>query len=366
MSDLLNYKCPACGGTMEFDSSIQKMKCPYCDTVFEMADMEYKDEVLNKPEQDTNDNATDNMCVFICQSCGGEIIGDETTAATECPYCGNAVVMSGRFSGELKPDYIIPFKLDKKAAKAQYEKHISGKFLLPKTFRDQNHIDEIKGIYVPFWTFDSDIDSGANFVGKNIREWSDKNYNYVETAYYDVYRSGTMSFSNVPVDGSEKMDDDLMESIEPFDFSEAVPFQSAYLAGYFADRYDVDKDTCALRANERISQSSSELLRRTAEKDYSIVDEVNDNEILDSILGGNSEHKRYVNIQNGVVKYTLFPVWMLTTKYQNQKFTFAMNGQTGKFVGDLPVDKQKKRALFWSVFAGVSAVATAVAYFLIG
>ena len=99
------------------------------------------------------------MRSYVCKSCGGEIVGDATTAATACPFCGNPVVMMGQFVGALRPDYVIPFKLDKKAAKAALMKHYGSKRLLPKVFKDQNHIDEVKGVYVPFWLFDTDVDA---------------------------------------------------------------------------------------------------------------------------------------------------------------------------------------------------------------
>ncbi len=133
-------------------------------------------------------------------------------------------------SGALKPDYVIPFKLRQKAAKAGLMRHLRGKRLLPKVFKDQNHIDEIKGVYVPFWLFDTDADADIRYRATRVRSWSDKNYNYTETKFFMVGRSGSIGFTRVPVDGSTKMEDDLMESIEPFEFKEAVPFQTAYLA----------------------------------------------------------------------------------------------------------------------------------------
>ena len=161
MAVLQEYKCPCCGGAIAFDSTVQKMKCPYCDTEFEMEALAgYDSELKNTGEDDMKwetsagaewqEGETDGLRSFVCKSCGGEIVGDANTAATSCPFCGNPVVMMGQFSGALKPDYVIPFKLDKKAAKEALNRHYSGKRLLPKVFRDQNHIDEIKGVYVPF------------------------------------------------------------------------------------------------------------------------------------------------------------------------------------------------------------------------
>ena len=250
MAVLQEYKCPACGGALEFDSKLQKVKCPYCDSEYTMEELKSIDAGLDKEsasdgEQQTQvgnewtESEESGLRSYVCQSCGGEIVGDATTAATACPFCGNPVVMMEQFSGMLKPDLVIPFKLDKNDAKAAFKKHISGKRLLPKTFKDENHIDEIKGIYVPFWLFDAHADASVTYDAETVRTWSDSDYNYTETKYYKAYRSGYTDFAAIPVDGSQKMADDLMESIEPYNLSEAVDFQTAYLAGYFADKYDV-------------------------------------------------------------------------------------------------------------------------------
>lgn len=198
------------------------------------------------------DGEADGLRSYVCKSCGGEIVGDGNTAATSCPFCGNPVVMMGQFSGALKPDLVIPFKLDKKAAKAGLMQHLAGKRLLPKVFKDQNHIDEIKGVYVPFWLFDADADAQVRYKATKVREWSDNDYDYKDIEYYLVRRAGSLGFEHVPVDGSSKMPDDLMESIEPYDFADAVEFQTAYLAGYLADKYDVDAEQSVERANERV------------------------------------------------------------------------------------------------------------------
>lgn len=126
-------------------------------------------------------------------------------------------------------------------------------------FKDQNHIDEVKGIYVPFWLFDADAEADLRYRATRVQSWNDSSYHYTKTSYFAVMRSGTISFERVPVDGSSQMPDDLMESIEPFDFSQAVDFQTAYLAGYLADKYDVDAEQSMERANERVKTA-----RRTA------------------------------------------------------------------------------------------------------
>ena len=353
MAEIIEYKCPNCSGAIAFDSSIQKMKCPYCDSELEMDSLKKLDEELTDlpasedlswEKSDSNqwqEEEADQMRVYACESCGGQLVTDETTAATSCPYCDNPVVLKERLAGDLKPNYVIPFKLDKKAAKEALNKHVLGKRLLPKVFKDQNHIDEIKGIYVPFWLFDAVADADGRYVGTVVRSWSDSNYNYTETNYYSLLRSATMSYERVPVDASSKLDDGLMQSLEPFDFKEAVDFQTAYLAGYLADRYDQTLENSLSLANQRIRQST-------------------ENKLASTVQGYRDIRKEdtSIRLKNGSPLYVLYPVWLLNTSWKGEKYTFAMNGQTGKFVGNLPLDRQA----YWTYFISIALTVAALGY----
>ena len=230
--------------------------------------------------------------------------------------------------------------MDKKAAKEGLKAYFKGKRLLPSLFASENHLEEIKGLYVPVWLFDADAMGNAKYRGTKVRTWSDSNYIYTETRFYGITRGGTVGFERVPVDGSTKMLDELMESLEPFNFADAVDFNTAYLAGYMADKYDLSAEQTVSRANARIKQSTEEILRNSIHGMYT------------SVL---QEHSN-VRIQQGKAKYALYPVWVLQTTWNGKNYLFAMNGQTGKFVGELPVDKGAYWK-YWGMFAaGFSAI----------
>lgn len=340
MPDVLEYKCPNCGGALVFDSDLQKMKCPYCESVFEVEQFQSKEEQLEERLKDAASGAAqtegpdknersdlDGMKIYSCKSCGAEIIAEETLGATTCPYCGNQIVMTGNFSGDLRPDVVIPFKLKKQEVLKRLEEHMKNKKLLPKIFKDKHHIEEIKGIYVPYWLFDAKAEGCLQYdASKLTKVWKKGNYRYEEYSFYDVVRKGSMEFRDIPADGSRKMPDDLMESLEPFDTSEAVDFQTAYLAGYLADRYDVSKEECMKRVRQRAESSVHITLEG-------------------SVTGYDTLHCRSEKIQvkQQNVQYALFPVWLLNTSWNGKMYTFAMNGQTGRFIGNLPVDWK----LFW-------------------
>lgn len=350
MATLLDYECPCCGGKIEFDSTSQLMKCPFCDTEFEVEALQGYNNVMNEqPQEDMEwqsaaggtwaEGETNGMMVYTCNSCGGEIVADRTAGATSCPYCDSPVVMTGQFAGDLRPDLVIPFKLDKERAVESLKKHLEGKFLLPKAFKDENHIEDIKCVYVPFWMFDANASGHIVYKATKVRRWENTRYRYTETKYYSVIRAGSLSFANVPVDGSSKMPDDIMESIEPFDLSQAKDFSTAYLSGYLADKYDVTAEQSVDRANTRIKESVRDELRRTVTGFNSVV-----------------EQREALRLSDASAKYVLCPVWMLSTKWNDRNFLFAMNGQTGKFVGDLPVDMGK----FWRMLIPLAAVLGAV------
>ncbi|MCL2223992.1 MAG: hypothetical protein FWB96_03380 [Defluviitaleaceae bacterium] len=349
--ELIKYKCPNCDGGVEFDTGTQMMKCPFCDSEFDVEALKSMDDGIETEQQDvewaTHDDTEwtageqEGMRVYLCNTCAGEIIADESTAATSCPYCTNPVIMKGQLSGSARPDLIIPFKLDKNAAMEALSNHLKGKKLLPKCFKSTKRLNEIKGLYVPFWLFDADVDANMRYRTTSVRTWSDTRFIYTETRHFNVLRQGALAFDKVPVDASAKMPADLMESIEPFDISAAMDFQTAYLSGYLADKFDFCEKHCIDRANERIRASTEDAFRKTV-TGYSTV----------------TPQYRGVYLRKSVVKYALLPVWVLSTTWRDQTYLFAMNGQTGKFVGDLPTDW----GIFWKWFAILTVIITAILF----
>ena len=352
MAGLQEYKCPCCGGAIAFDSKIQKMKCPYCDTEFEMDelkgyDAELQNEQADDMEWDTSagsewqEGETDGLRTYVCKSCGGEIVGDANMAATSCPFCDNPIVMMGQFAGALKPDLVIPFKLDKKAAKEGLKKHLTGKRLLPKIFKDQNHIDEIKGVYVPFWLYDFDAETEMTAKAEKIRTERHGDTEYTYTDHFHVYRDVEAQFEKVPADASEKMDDDTMDKLEPFDYTALKPFAMPYLSGYLSERYNFTDEQMQSRVRKRVDRYITEIARSTM-LGYSTVS------VLDNHISMNNKHN----------EYALLPVWMLNCRYHGKDFNFVLNGQTGKIVADRPISKGKAAAYFVGIFVIMMIVLT--------
>ena len=372
-TQVTNYQCPACTGPLHYSAKSGKLACDYCGSSFDVAEIEAlyarkeaeaaaakhaadaKAEAAQAAKAeaaeaaaasggwDTSDLSrdwgaeADGLRVYSCPSCGAELICDQSTAATACPYCGNPAIVPGQFSGALRPDYILPFRLSKDDAVQALRAHYKGKPFLPRSFTSANHIEQIQGVYVPFWLFDGGAEGAASYRASNTNVFVSGDYEITETRHYHVVRAGSLAFEKIPVDASSKMPDDHMDSIEPFDYAQLRPFSTAYLPGYLADKYDVTIDDSRDRADTRCRETLAQALRDTVTGYGACVTERED-----------------IALRRGKVHYALLPVWMLSTKWRGQDFLFAMNGQTGKLVGDLPTD----RGRFWGMFAAIAAPLT--------
>ena len=353
-TQVTNYQCPACTGPLHFDEQSGKLKCDYCESSFAVEEVEALFAEKNaRAESQTPHEAVSSewgedaakMRAYNCPSCGAELICDETTAATACPYCGNPAIVPGQFSGNKKPSFIIPFKLTKEQAVAALKKHYQGKPLLPKAFSDENHLQEIKGVYVPFWLFNGVADADVAFKTTRTHAHTTGKERVITTDHYEVWRKGTMAFNHVPVDGASKMPDAYMDAIEPFDYGGLEPFSLSYLPGFLADKYDVPAEECAPRVESRCRNTALDAMRNTVVGYESCIPVRED-----------------VSVKCSEAEYALLPVWLLSTKWKEKTYLFAMNGQTGKLVGDLPVSRERLLGWFGGIFAASAVVMSLIRF----
>jgi DNA-directed RNA polymerase subunit RPC12/RpoP len=332
-----SYKCPACGAGIAFDIETQKWACKFCGSVFDRLDGA---ETPGAPEGASSAEtppvgdgaAYEHTVRYSCPSCGGAILADETTAATFCVYCHNPAILSERVEGVRRPERMIPFKLGKDTVKDALAKYCRRRPLLPGDFRAFAEKGEVSGLYVPFWLHSAEIRCRMSAEGKQISTWSDARYVYTKTDTYEVEREADVAFQGVPADGSARMDDRLMEQLEPFNAKEMTAFDPAYLSGHFAETYDVDAEESGKRALPRMEKAAEGMTRETITGYQSVSLRRNDRQTL------RRSHE-----------YALLPVWTLMARYKEKQYAFAMNGQTGKLAGNLPISG--KRALFWAAAA---------------
>ena len=360
---ITNYKCPACSGPLHFAAKSGQMECEFCGSTYSVEEIEAhyaeedakaaqaKAEADHKPASDNEWAVSDEMWngegmkSYSCPSCGATLVCDDNLAASSCPYCGNPTVVPGQFTDMLKPDYVIPFKLEKDDALKALKKHYGNKYLLPQAFKNANHLDEIKGVYVPFWLYDGKAYGDCEYEAVKSETKRQGDEQITNKEIYHVERKGTLEFSKIPADASTKMDDNLMESIEPYKYEDLKPFSKAYLTGYMADKYDVEAKDDAPRVISRAKESTRNALYNDV-KGYTNVTPKTEN----------------IRVEQGKAYYAMLPVWLLTTRWNGNNYTFAMNGQTGKLVGDLPTNKPK----MWMTIAAIFAVVMLATMFIAG
>lgn len=376
MSDV-QLKCPSCGAPINFDVPSGKMKCSFCGASFTVEEVNQFNGISQanaeldaahaqqagtsgaaggagtaaNPETQISttpaegqpgwveppptylDEATgQQMAQFQCNSCGGEIIGSPDMVSARCPWCNNNFVATGQLTSTRVPDRMIPFAMTKEQALEAFKANMKGLKLIPREFK-QVSVDDIQGVYVPYWLYDATVAGEGNFSCENIRTWTDSEYEYTEHREYQVYRSANVAFLDVPVAGTTKVTDKITESVEPFDYTKSVAFSPAYLTGFMTNKYDVDAQDANPRALERMKDSTEEVLRNSI-SGYDTVSTINTS----------------IQPAFGELEYVFLPMWLMNVKFQGKNYNYAMNGQTGKFVGTFPVSERK----YWTGLIGIA------------
>lgn len=384
MSDV-QLKCPSCGAPINFDVPSGKMKCSFCGASFTVEEVNQFNGISQanaelgaahakqagtmgtaagggagntatpetqisaapaegqpgwvEPPPTYLDEATgQQMAQFQCNSCGGEIIGSPDMVSARCPWCNNNFVATGQLTSTRVPDRMIPFAMTKEQALEAFKDQMKGLKLLPKAFKNVS-VDDIQGVYVPYWLYDATVAGEGKYSCERTHTWSDSDYDYTEHEVFDVYRSGNVAFLDVPVSGTTKVTGELTESIEPFDYTKSVAFSPAYLTGFMTNKYDVDAQTANPRALERMKESTEQVLR-------------------DSINGYDTISTVSTSIQPafGELEYVFLPIWLMNVGFEGKNYNYAMNGQTGKFVGTFPVSNGK----YWGGLIGIAIPLTII------
>lgn len=347
----ITYKCPNCGGGLLFEPETQKYKCEYCLSRFAQEDLERQvfEEGTGIEDDAGKDDAADEAAVYSCPSCGAEVVTDSTTAATFCYYCHNPVILSGRLRGEYLPDCVVPFGIDRKQAEKSFREWIGKKRYVPRAFYSSGQIEKLTGVYFPYWIFRCRIDGKLSAQGTKLRSWTAGNMRYSERKTYQVERQGQVKIDYVARNAIQRADSRLCEGVLPYSREGIKSFSMGCLSGFVAEKRDRGKEEFIPEVYQEVKDFALSRLKESA--------------------GGYTELKvsqQTADVLDARWDYGLFPVWTLTYKgpEDGKVYYFAMNGQTGKICGELPVDGGKLFGLFISVFLPVFFVLLGVGYFL--
>lgn len=363
--DIVEYKCPNCTADLKFQPSTQRLSCEYCGGSFTIEEIKKifaktESSLDNEPqseseskksysdEQPQSDDFSENTKLYHCASCGAEIMATSQQTALFCYYCHNPVILSGKMTGKFRPKKVIGFKVSRDEAIKAFKKWCFKRFV-PKDFKTNQQLEKITGLYVPFWLSDGKVkfDFSANCY--KVRRWSSGSYDYTETKEFAVKRRGNLAAEGVPADGSKRIEDTLMEAIEPFDYTEMHDFSMSYLSGFFAEKYDMDDLTMLPNVKNRLSKACKKIIMSSI-KDYTSV---------------KIENESY-DVTDVKMDYAMLPVWFMSYKYKDKVYEFVMNGQTGKIAGTPPLDEGKLRLCTWSIMAACALVSALAGSLILG
>lgn len=315
------YKCKNCGGNVVYDPEKQEMFCPFCES--------------EKSEERTNESGD----IKVCPNCGGEIPILEHTSALQCPYCDHYVILNVRIEGEFTPNKIIPFKYGKEKVKNLIKEKFKKNIFAPTDFLSEARLNSMTGEYVPFWMFDYDANCIYQGEGTKVRRWVANDIEYKETSYFDIRRDMDIEFRGIPADASNKMPDNIMDLMEPYQYGELVDFKPEYMSGFEGEKYNLSSGELEFRAKLKMEDSANQLINNSI-SGYQTVRQMNKN----------------ICVNNNEAKYSLLPVWKYIYSYADKQYPFYVNGQTGKIVGKTPVSKHKVMAYGLTIWGVLTAM----------
>lgn len=315
------FKCKNCSGNTVYSPELHALYCPYCSS------------------ENTGQRTCDAYQIQTCPDCGGELAIEEHTSALRCKYCDNYIILNDRVEGEYQPHKIIPFKFSKEMTKKLLRDNFKRCVFAPTDFLSEAKLDSMQGEYVPFWMYDYLTRCQYQGEGVKIRSWRSGNTEYTETSYYTLERDFDLTYNDIPVDASIKMNDNIMDLLEPYNYAELTEFSPEYMSGFGGEKYNMASGEVEFRAKDKMSKSAEAFLSQSI-SGYSRV----------------TQRMKNINAQNNKTEYSLLPVWKYTYTYNDVIYPFYINGQTGKVVGKVPVSFKKVLAYGVSLWASLTGI----------
>ena len=329
------FVCPHCGANVVFDPGRQLLHCDYCESDFSPNEAIQKDDAeentyTESQASDTSETGYEEYTttIYTCKECGGEILTHDNTVATFCSYCGASTILASRVGKERAPEYIIPFKITKDQSAELYKGALKKALFAPQYMKEDATIEKLRGIYMPYWIYDFKENRPATLRGQKDTRRGD----YIYHSHYDISTNIDAEYNGLSYDASSQFSDTLSEAIAPFDFKEAVPFNTNYMSGFYADAADTDSHLYENQCRNIVTQ---EIYNQVC-KDP-------------AVRGIEVKRSSSSNLAPEKTETTFgyFPVWFLSVRHKDRISYAVVNGQTGEVATDVPVDY--KKYILWSL-----------------
>lgn len=348
------YNCPNCNAELYWNEDRHALYCEYCGHTYNPEELNIYEQKKNssfinadETQKATDNSANDDLVVYKCSHCGAEVVTARSTMATKCAYCGRAITLSNKSVDNFNPEFVIPFSINKDAAINSYKDFCKSKINIPNKFYENATVKEIKGVYVPFWLhdFNTKIDTKFNFI-KNKHTYKSGYDKVTVSSLYNKHLKGDYYFEKYPTDALKRLNDDLMDSIIPYNYKELMKFNPGYMAGFYAETYDEDSE----EAQNKALYNATKKIIKDVEKEYSPYDFLQESDF-------NFDCKDISSY------YAMMPVWLIHITYKDKDYLGAVNGQTGKAYGNFPMSGLKMaRPFFYTLFYMI--ISLIIGYFI--
>ena len=328
------FPCGQCGAILTFSPGTGHLKCPYCGHENAIPQSEADIEELDFDAalaEGAREQETAEVVTIKCQSCAAEFTLPPNVQSDRCPFCGSTIVAEPVRHALLKPRSLLPFRIEEREARERFRKWLGSRWFAPATLsRFAKSDGGLVGMYVPYWTYDSDTTSfyrgerGTDYVATETYTAQESGRTVTRTRQVTRTKwravSGTVwrHFDDVLVLASSSLPRGPARALEPWDLENLAPYQDSYLSGFRAETYQVDLPAGFETAKSVMDGIIREEVRRR--------------------IGGNRQRIHSVRTRHAGVtyKHLLLPVWMNTYRYGGKPYTFLVNGRTGEVQGARP------------------------------
>lgn len=314
----MQYKCKNCGGNVLFDPDSQKMVCAQCSS------------------ENSQDIISGNL--ESCPNCGAPLEITDKTTSSKCNYCGSYLIFDNHLQNDFLPNLVLPFKISKNKVRDLINENFGKRISVPDNFLNYKSLEKIEGVYVPFYLYDYLSHCTLEAVGIKDRSWRQGDYIVTEHRHYQISRDLDIPFHKVPVDGSKVLDDAKMSLVEPYDYDQLLSFDTQFLSGFFSDQADFEKGDLETLAQEKARDFAKIILNRSVSGYTRIV-----------------KNREEIDCANIDSYYALMPMWIYRYSFMEKEYDIFINGQNGKIIGEIPIDK-KKVFIYFSLFFIVLAL----------
>lgn len=338
MAETKTLKCPNCAAPIVFDPGAAQIQCSYCNSIFFPEELLKQSQAVFASPEVQPATVEEPLYGYNCSNCGANIWTDDTTLATYCFYCHSPVIVAPRVAEGFAPDGLIPFLVDKDEVVSAFTKWSKSRFFTPRDFGTKEHLEQLNGVYLPFWRADGSAKYRVKGEGVNTSESRLGDMITTTREIYDIDREGIFEANNITSLANDKAAEQLVIGTDPFSRGEVKPFNPAYLQGFFAERNNILREQAAEEFARKIQTDASKVVADNVDGNYD----------------STSTKVEFLPLQLLNWRLLLHPFWLLTYRQQDTTFLYCMNGVTGESFGELPVSK--KRLLLAALLLGFAAL----------